>query len=81
MRAIAPVMGLDFALRQVFDFAAQLRRAHQRPCVARKVDREPHNLDQRARGGRKAMTAHQRHAVAGEALRPSYQTVFRKRSI
>src|ERR1700674_2945864 len=34
IRAVAAVAGLDFALRQVLDLAAQLPRAHQGACVA-----------------------------------------------
>src|SRR5580704_8340856 len=45
--AVAPVAGLDRALRQVLDPAAQLPRPHQRACVARQVGRYPHDLDQR----------------------------------
>jgi hypothetical protein len=37
--AVAPVAGLDLALRQVLDLAAQLPRPHQRACVARQLDR------------------------------------------
>src|SRR4029077_10077045 len=46
IRAVAANARRDLAVRQVFDLAAELLRAHQRAGVARQVDRQPHDLDQ-----------------------------------
>src|SRR5712671_2977640 len=67
--AVAGVARIDFALREIFDFAAQHLGAHQCTRIARQVDRHAHHFDDRPRRRRKTVPAHQRNAVAAEAFR------------
>src|SRR6266850_5359579 len=69
IRAVATIAGIDLALREVFDRAAELLCPQQRAGIARQIDRHPHDLDQRSGSRGEAMTAHQRHIVAAEAFR------------
>src|SRR5512139_158495 len=44
MRTVAPVAGIDLALAQILDLAAQLLGMQERPRIARQVDRHAHHL-------------------------------------
>src|SRR5262249_26802758 len=50
VRTVTAIAGIDLALPQIGDLAAQLLGAQQRARIARKIDRHPHHLDDRAGG-------------------------------
>src|SRR5258708_22751137 len=61
--AVAAVAGIDLALREILDLAAQLLRPHQSAGVARQIDRHAYHLDEGAHRRAKAVAAHHGHTV------------------
>src|SRR3979411_2673293 len=47
---IAAIAGVDLALPEIFDLAAQLLGAQEGTRIARQIDRNPYHFDQRAAG-------------------------------